>query len=63
MRTYPKAEGLWNIIANGYEKPKEKGTLLGAKVKNHEAMCRKYAKAFSKIQMRVSRAIFVTCYM
>lgn len=58
MRTYLKAEGLWTIVANGYEEPEDDGELSVADMKNLEAKRRQDAKALSKIQMGVSRAFF-----
>ncbi|XP_059298082.1 uncharacterized protein LOC132050733 [Lycium ferocissimum] len=58
MRTYLKAEGLWTIVANGYEEPKDDGELSVAEMKNLEAKRRQVAKALNKIQMGVSKAFF-----
>ena len=58
MRTHLKAEGLWTIVANGFEELDNDGDLTTAEMKNHEAKYRQDAKALSKIQMEVSRAYF-----
>jgi len=41
MRTHLKDEGLWTIVANGFEEPDNDGDLTAAETKNLEA---KYAK-------------------
>ena len=58
MRTHLKAEGLWTIVANGFEEPENDSDLKTAEMKNLEAKYRRNAKALSKIQMGVSRAYF-----
>ena len=64
MRTHLKAEGLWTIVANGFEEPENDGDIKAAKMKNLEAKYHQDAKALSKIQMGVSRAYFAkNCYL
>ncbi|KAH0746244.1 hypothetical protein KY285_007901 [Solanum tuberosum] len=58
MRTHLKAEGLWTIVANGFEEPENDGELTTAKMKHLEAKYRQDAKGLSKIQMGVSIAYF-----
>ena len=58
MRTHLKDEGLWTIVANGFEELDNDGDLTAAKMKNLEAKYRQDAKAMNKIQMRVWRAYF-----
>ncbi|KAH0632793.1 hypothetical protein KY284_035579 [Solanum tuberosum] len=58
MRTHLKAEGLWTIVANGFEEPENDGELTTTEMKNLEAKYRQDAKALNKIQMGVSRAYF-----
>ena len=58
MRTHLKAEGLWTIVANGFEDPDNDGDLTAAEMKNLEAKYRQDAKSLSKIQIGVSRAYF-----
>ena len=58
MRTHLKAEGLWSIVANGFEEPENDGDLTAGTMINLEAKFRQDAKALSKIQMGVSRAYF-----
>ena len=58
MRTHLKDEGLWTIVANGFEELDNDGDLTAAKMKNLEAKYRQDAKALSKIQMGVARTNF-----
>ena len=58
MRTHLKDEGLWTIVANGFEELDNDGDLTAAKKKNLEAKYSQNAKALRKIQMGVSRAYF-----
>ena len=45
MRTHLKAEGLWTIVANGFEEPENDGDLTAAEMKDLEAKYRQDAKA------------------
>jgi len=65
MRTNLKAEGLWTIVANGFEEPENDSELTSAEMKNLEAKYRQDAKALSKVEMGVSRAYFAktNCYL
>ena len=58
MRTHLKDEGLWTIVANGFEEPDNDGDFTASKMKYLEAKYCQNAKALSKIQMGVSRAYF-----
>ena len=53
-----KYEGLWTIVANGFEEPENDDDLTAAEMKNLEAKYRQDAKSLRKIQMGVSRAYF-----
>ena len=44
-RTHLKAEGLWTIVANGFEEPENDGDLTAAEMKYLKAKYRKDAKA------------------
>ena len=50
MRTHLKAEGLWTIVAYGFEEKENEGDLTVAEMKNLEAKYRQDAKALSKNQ-------------
>ena len=45
MRTHLKAEGLWTIVANGFEEPENDGDLTVAEMKNLKARYCQDAKA------------------
>ena len=58
-----KAEGLWTIVANGFEEPENDGDLTAAEMKNLEAKYRQVAKGLSKIQMGVKSIFCKNCYL
>ena len=62
MRTNLKAEGLWSIVANGFEQPYDDGDLIAIEMKNLKAKSPHDAKSLSKIQMVVSKAYFEKIY-
>ena len=45
MRTHLNAEGLWTIVANGFEEPENDGDLTVAEMKNLKARYCQDAKA------------------
>ena len=64
MRTHLKAEGLWTIVANGFEEPDNDSDFTAAGIKNFDAKYRQDATSLSKIQMGVSRAYSCkNCYL
>ena len=50
MRTHLNAEGLWTIVANGFEEPENDGNLTAAEMKNLEAKYHQDAKVLSKFK-------------
>ena len=64
MRKHLKAEGLWTIVANGFEEPENDGDLTAAEMKNLEAKYRQDAKALKQNPNWSLKSIFCkNCYL
>ena len=64
MRKHLKAEGLWTIVANGFEEPENDDDLTAAEMKNLEAKYRQDAKALKQNPNWSLKSIFCkNCYL